>query len=266
MAKLDGNLGFTGSLGNISAYKKIGTEGIVLRSKGGPSGNKVKHHPAFVNTRRNNNEFGGASSAAKAIRDAFYPVKHMSGSSVGNINKFTGALAKLDTINPWGRRAVRFSENRPLLEGFNLNKNLSLSSILRQPVNASINRNAGSASLMIPALVPGINFKLPPDYKLYRFVAMLTVIADLEHALPVQPWYRPMAPVTYPTQTYITDWFAAKEKLPEKQVDLQLTNFTGLPNCQTLLLGLGIEFGLPISNRLVETIAKTGAAIILAAG
>jgi hypothetical protein len=158
------------------------------------------------------------------------------------------------------------SENRPLLEGFNLNKFLSLGSIVRQPVTADIDRNAGSASVLIPALVPGINFKLPPDFKLYRFVVMLTVIPDFEHSLPVQPWYQPVAPVTYPTEVYTTDWFAAKEQLPQQQLGLQLKNFAGLPACHSLLLALGVEFGLPISNRLVQTIPKNGAVVILAAG
>ena len=69
MAKLTGNLGFTDTLGNISAYKSRNSEGTIVRTKGGPSGKKVKHDPAFENTRRNNHEFGGASSAAKALRD-----------------------------------------------------------------------------------------------------------------------------------------------------------------------------------------------------
>jgi hypothetical protein len=47
MAKLDGNFGFTGTLGKLSAYKKKGTEGIVLRTKGGPSRDQVKHAAAF---------------------------------------------------------------------------------------------------------------------------------------------------------------------------------------------------------------------------
>jgi len=175
-------------------------------------------------------------------------------------------LAKLDTVNPWGKRAVHFSEHRPLLEGFNLNKFLSLNSMVLQPLTGTIYRNTGSASLLIPALVPNINFKLPPDYKLYRFIVMLTIIPDFEHSSPVEPFYRPLEPVTYPTEVYTTDWFAAKEKLPEMQVDLQLKNFTGLPDCQTLVLALAIEFGLPISNRLVETIPKNGAVAILAAG
>jgi hypothetical protein len=266
MAKLEGNLGFTGSLGQLTAYKREGTDGVVLREKGGPTPDQVKNDPAFENTRRNNDEFGGASTAVKALRNALYPVKHISGSSVGHINKFTRVLANLDTENTWGKRAVLFSQNRPLLEGFNLNKFLPVSSILRQPLTAGINRQTGSASLLLPALLPGINYKLPADHKLYRFQVMLGVIPDFEHSLPVKPWYQPVAPVTYTTETVTTNWFAAKEKIPEMQVDLQLKNFTGLPDCHSLVLGLGIEFGLPISNLLVETIPKKGAAMILAVG
>ena len=82
MARLTGNFDFTGKLGNISAYKINGTGKTVLRTKGGASKHKIKHHPAFINTRRNNAEFGGAS---------------------------------MNTLSEWGRRAVRFSETRQVL-------------------------------------------------------------------------------------------------------------------------------------------------------
>lgn len=265
MAKLTGDLGFTGTLGNISAYKSRNSEGTIVRTKGGPSGKKVKHDPAFENTRRNNHEFGGASSAAKALRDGLSIVKHISAGSVGHINKFTRALADLDSVSAWGKRAVRFSETRQYLEGFNLNKNLLLSSILRQPVDGHIDRSTGNAKLQLPALVTAINFKVPGQYKLYRFVVMLAVIPDFEHSLPAEPYYKPVKPVTYPTEVCTTHWYAAKEQVNIQEFNLQLKNYSGLPDCHSLVLALGIEFGEPLSNRLVQTIAKTGALQVIAA-
>ena len=264
MAKLTGDLGFTGSLGNISAFKSSIAEGIVLRRKGGPSSDKVKHHRAFENTRRNNGEFGGASSAAKALRDALFAVKYISGGSVGHINKFTRALANMDTASTWGKRAVRFSETRQYLEGFNLNKNMLLSSILRQPVTGHIDRATGQANLQLPALVAGINFKVPGQYKLYRFTVLLTVISDFEYRPATEPFFRPVQPVTYATQLVSSDWYAAKERVNIQDFNLQLKNYTGLPDCHSLVLALAIEFGEPLSNRLVQNISKTGAVQILA--
>ena len=101
-------------------------------------------------------------------------------------------------------------------------------------------------------------------YKLFHFVVLLTVIPDLEHSSPVEPFYRPVQPVTYPTECCYSDWYAASEKMNIQDFNLQLKNFTGLPDCHSLLLALAIEFGEPLSNRLVQTIQKTGAVQILA--
>jgi hypothetical protein len=266
MARLTGDLGFTGSLGNISAYKTSSTDGITLRTKGGPSKDQIMYDPVFENTRRNNDEFGGASCAAKTLRNALYPVKHISGSSVGNICKFARALSDMDTVSLFGKRAVRFSETRQFLEGFNLNKNLLVSSMIRQPITGQIDRSTGTASLQLPALVPGINFKVPPVYKLYHFVVLLTVIPDLEHSLPVKPFYQPVQQVTYPTETCYSQWYAANERVAIQQFNMQLANYSGLPDCQSMVLALAIEFGDPLSNQLIETIQKKGAVVILATG
>ncbi len=265
MARLTGDLGFTGKLGNISAYRSKATGGIVLRTKGGPSAKQVKKGAAFENTRFNNREFGGASTAAKALRDALYPVKHISAGSVGHINKFTRALADMDGINEWGQRAVRFSETRQYLEGFELNKNLLLSTVLRQPLTGNIDRAGGHASLQLPALVTGVNFKAPGQFKLYRFTALLAVIADFEYSGAGGAEYRPVAPVTYAPDHISSDWYVAKEPVAAREIQLQLKNYTGLPDCHSLVLALAIEFGEPLSNRLIQVIPKAGALQIITA-
>jgi hypothetical protein len=226
----------------------------------------IKYGRNFQNTRYNNDEFGGAASAGKALRDAFGRVHHISGGSIGSTNTFTRKLADEDKVNELGKRAAHFSKTRQFLRGFNLNKDTQLNSILRQQVNSTVSRDNGTATVIIPAVIPGINLKVPPDYKMYRFVIMLAVVPDFVHISRVKPYYRPVKPVTYHSKDHTTGWFAAKEKVPEQHFDLQLDNFTGLEDCHSLVLCLAIEFGLPMSSQLVETIRKSGAAEILAAG
>jgi hypothetical protein len=71
MAGQEPGLDFTGSLHNISAYKRRDMDTIIIRSKGGPSKRMIKSHPSFDLTRRNNKEFGGRSTASKLIRGFF---------------------------------------------------------------------------------------------------------------------------------------------------------------------------------------------------
>src|SRR6476661_10335713 len=73
MAKLISGLSFTGTLSNMSAYKMRGHDGIILRTKGGPSKQNIKDWPSFLVTRCNNMEFGGRSIAASWIMSRMHP-------------------------------------------------------------------------------------------------------------------------------------------------------------------------------------------------
>ncbi len=77
MASLKGNIAFTGSLGNLSAYTRKGSKNIFLRTKGAASGKAIKTAPEFVNTRRVMSEFGDCSTAAKNIKLAMSGVTHL---------------------------------------------------------------------------------------------------------------------------------------------------------------------------------------------
>ncbi len=75
MAKLASNLSFTGSLGNLSAYKMRGVEGTVVRIKGGATKKKIKEPPVFERTRELNAEFGGRATGSKWMMQAMWPQK-----------------------------------------------------------------------------------------------------------------------------------------------------------------------------------------------
>src|SRR5258705_12505726 len=77
MAKQETGLGFTGSLHNISAYKRRDMDNIICL-KGGPSKRMSKSKPSLDLTRGNNKEFGGRSTASKWIMRILYPLKPLS--------------------------------------------------------------------------------------------------------------------------------------------------------------------------------------------
>lgn len=264
MSHLTGTIQFTGSLGNLSAYKLKGSDKIIIRTKGGPSKHRIKNDPSFAFTRRHNDEFGGASTTSAIIRRAQHGIKHIAEPGIaGKLSSLVYAITKLDTTNAHGERAACFSRHRQLLEGFDLNGLLLFNTVVRPPLSCSISRDSGSATLLIPALFPGIHLQVPPQYLLFRFVAVLGVIPDMVFALPK---YRPAVAVRYFPETLCTNWFPAKEPFPEQTLALQLKNFTTLHNSHSLLLSLGMEFGYPVNNNLVKPIPKAGCAAIIATG
>jgi hypothetical protein len=75
MAGQEPGFGFTGSLHNISAYKRRDMDTIIIGSKGGPSKKMIKSYSSFELTRKNNKEFGGRSTASKWIMRVLHPLK-----------------------------------------------------------------------------------------------------------------------------------------------------------------------------------------------
>ena len=170
MSKLEGNILFTGSMGNLSAYKRRGSDKIILRTKGGASKDKIKNDPAFALTRKYNSEFGGCSKAAAFVRKAIIGLWHMADpDSTGQLNALAHTIQKLDTIHAAGERAIRFSQYRYLLDGFNMTSQLHFNTVIRHPVSVSVLRTNGSARLELPGLLPGVNFYTAPQYHIGRY-------------------------------------------------------------------------------------------------
>jgi hypothetical protein len=57
MAILKNGLQFTGSVGNLSAYTRRGSDKVIIRTKGGASRDKIKKSPNFKRTRESNSDF-----------------------------------------------------------------------------------------------------------------------------------------------------------------------------------------------------------------
>ena len=62
----------TGSIGKFSFYTRKGSSGILVRTKGGASKEKIASDPNFANLRKSNKEFGGCAKMSKQMRMAFY--------------------------------------------------------------------------------------------------------------------------------------------------------------------------------------------------
>lgn len=71
MARLEGLIKFNGALGELVAYQFNGK--WVVRRKSSLDKKRVKSDPAFQNTRMASQEFGGASTIGKFLRDRWHP-------------------------------------------------------------------------------------------------------------------------------------------------------------------------------------------------
>lgn len=72
MARLEGIIKFSGALGELVAYQRKGK--WVVRRKTSLDKKRVKTDPAFKNSRKASQEFGGAATIGKYLRNKWHPI------------------------------------------------------------------------------------------------------------------------------------------------------------------------------------------------
>lgn len=246
MAKLEGNILFTGTLNNLSAYKMRGSDKIILRRKGGPTKKQVKHSPNFENTRRNNKEFGGRAMAAACIKHCLHPFGFLADHNItAPLNALLRAIQKMDTTSGWGKRHVLLTKHPRLLEGFSLNRRYLFETIVRTPVICSLQKE--QAIIDLPALLPGINFMSPGKYAFYRFIATAGWVPDIyynEHG------YSSKVRQKYAPEILMTDWLPVNAQAPANTISLPALPKNKPADCSTVI-GLGIAFGQTYGDSIV---------------
>lgn len=258
MPVLAGDMQFTGTMGGLSAYRMKGTDKIIIRRKGGPERNKLKTHGNYALTRQYNQEWKACILAGQQLVHAIHPLKHLNDHSYfGALTGLLKSIQKDDTIHPLGQRSILLSQYAYKLEGFSLNKYNSFESIVRHPLQYETDRHNGTAWVQLPELVPGINLGNPMKQPLYRMVVSLGAVADI-HYHPTRNRYEPVTDTIIHPVTASTDWCSYKQTTPATLLTLAL-NTLPVPPHMSMVLAVGIEFGVPVSNTEIRPVKYAGA-------
>lgn len=264
MAQLTNGIQFIGSLGELSGYTRSGSQKSFIRAKGGASKEKMKTDPALELTRQNASEFGGCGKAAGSVRQALAPVSHLKAPGFNinpTITRMTKAIQLLDEEGERGKRSIRFSRYKELLEGFNLHPQSPLNNVLTTQIICSIDRDAGVARISIPQLYSGINLLLPWPEQAFRFIIHVGVVPDMEYGSlgyqSVSLSKLPYAPTVY------TAWQFVNKVYDGADFTIAIQNREALLPNHTILLSAGIEMGVAISDNFIMPVKKKGCARIL---
>jgi hypothetical protein len=234
MAKLQGDLLITGSLGTLSAYRMKGVDEIIVRTKGGPSAEKIRRSPRFQNTRKNNTEFGICAKAASCVRNALRPLWLVADHNITPVlNGMCKKIQLLDTQHEWGKRQVLFSRHSYLLEGFNFNRRASFDSVLHSAIRYNADINTCTTEVSAPALLPGVNLFLPGQFSFYRLVFTLAVLHDASlHKAPAVP------------VSACSEWVHATARAEAQVYTLRCGQSRKLIQGTSLLIGAGIQLSV----------------------
>lgn len=262
MAKLNGIHIYTGPVGDASAYRMRGHDQIILRNKGGASRERIRQHPNFELTRRNNEEWKACILTARILMVALHRIRPLADYNYsGNLNALCKSIQLLDSTHEKGRRSVLLSQGYYKLEGFSFCKDHLFESLLRHPLQISLDKGAGTAIVDLPLIEPGINLRNPKQQPLYRFVFVLAAVADVVYN-EERNMYMPLVEKLPGAQTVCTEWNSWKQKSAAQMLSLVLNNWTNPAGC-TLVLAAGIEFGVPLSNTEVQLVKYAGTAKIM---
>jgi hypothetical protein len=268
MATLKKNLlDITGSVGEISIYRRRGIEKTIVRQKGGPSADQIKYSPKFTLLRHHQDEFKGFALACKHLRLTFHQLRALScGFNVsGPLNKRLKMIQKLDTFSALGTRNVLLSQFPDLLRGFPLNKTNVFDAVVCASLSWSLDRATRSARVHIPALIQGVNFHPQHDQPLFSFVISLGLAPDFIYDHGRKEY---MPPAWYGSnngsgaRAATTPWHITPKGCPASTLEIQLDR-TPADEAYTLVLAIGIRFGIPYGDKIVEEVKYTGAAKIL---
>lgn len=245
MAKIAGNLTFPGVPGFFTAYKQKGSENVSIRRKTGPTSEKIKYDSTYDLPRAHGKEFGGRSTMSGYIRKQWSRMgRRLADQDLAGrmINLLISAQLADSENHAIGQRSILLSKNPRILEGLNINRHIPLDTIIRNPVNCTINREALTARVDIPALIPGVNLFVPIKYTAFSLFPVFSIVPDF-HFRERSKYIHEEG---YSTQM-IDDqnkcpWFSSRAGMPATIIDLKI-NLLPPDTNYSLMIVMGMLFG-----------------------
>lgn len=264
MAVLTSDIMFTGPLGNLSAYRMKGSDKIILRKKGGATKEKIRTSPKCEGIRKVNMEFGGRSQVTRLLRLAMHYVVPLADFNfTGHLHKILRPIQVMDPHSPPGKRNVHLTRSPGLLDGFSLNKFHTLDSVVRTPLTYSLDKGIRSATVTIPALMPGINFFPHPYHPMYSFVVVLGIVPDLDYVDEARRYKADEEYFVFRPTAMESNWAHVKTRTDAFTLEVSTANVPPDAN-HTLILSVGIRYGTPDGDGKIQQVERAGSAKILA--
>lgn len=275
----------TGSLKNLSFYTRKGSDAIFVRTKGGASKEKIKRNPEFEGLRRVNREFGGCSAMSKQIRQSFGELSHVADYNLSSaLNSLMKSIQKTDEQHETGSRSIRLSAFRYTLAGFDFGRKTRFSSLLRVPLNFTIDREQQTATVLIPAFACSFGLNMNTEFMkgavnsgTFRFTAALGIVTDMQLNISGTAYEPVHDKLGHGVLIRSTPWFSTQGSVQEQQIKLELIReYTAaadphiappfvpeFTDADSLVLTIAVEFGTPDAFGNTVPIRGAGGGMVL---
>lgn len=261
MARLQGPLKFTGSIGNLTFYQPKNSDQTIVKEKTGTSRKRSKNDRRFQRSDQMAAEWDGCVTTFKWLHRLLKPLDSTADYNYsGPLQGLMKAIQKLDTEGVYSQRSVRLSRYPRLLEGFSLSRQTAFDNLLRTPLVCSVQKEVLNARVVIPEIITTLNFLPRTPHPYFRTVASLGVVPDVQYT----PYgYVPDLPVgNHLPHVVSTEWVAVKKGSSETVLELQLP-YTVDYTSFSLVLAVGLSFGTPDILGNIKPVKYCGSGRIL---
>lgn len=224
MAKQEGPLKLTGTIGNLTFFKN--EFGYLAKHKGGPTRDQVLKSEQFENTRDNAADFKSAIEAGVLVRRVVRPLlKPVTSSQLnGRMNRVMLKIIQSDKVHPRGQKVINNSALSKLA-GFEFSYKHSLPSRLRASYDTLVDSRKGALQVTVASFVPKRAIKAPKGATHFKIVSLAGAIDFEKNKYKTNSNYTPLQELN-------------NKKLPAICWQYQLAAQPG----QWLLLAIGIVF------------------------
>ena len=148
------------------------------------------------------------------------------------------------------------------MEGYDLNQNNPITTILRVSPLADLNRETLSATVSLPRINTSTNLQNIRKLPYFRLIISLGTVSDMMYNEDgILYKYQPINNVlNVICKSTLSDWHSTKDVLPAHVLSVQLkeTAIPLLTDDVTVLLSTGIEFGNVVFGGVIESVKHAG--------
>jgi hypothetical protein len=249
MAKQNSVLKVKGNLDGVSYYER-GNKLLARRAKG-PSKQTIKTNPAFIRTRENMSEFGGAIAAGKSFRQAFpAALKSMADGRLSNrLTSLFKQMGNRDIISIRGKRSMLLSENRESMDKFEFNIKTRFTSVCTPAYNATVNANKNEGTIKIAAFDPSQHAVFPPGTDYCRLVQAIGVFSNHKFNEENGKYFPVNETINGMGAMAVTEMLSMDAQPVDILLNVTLPDSPVLDAESSLIQCLGIEFYKRIGNK-----------------
>lgn len=246
MAIVKGPFQVTGSVGELSFYTRRGSDKVIMRTKGGASGDKIKRLPQYAGFRNQQKEWSGVTKCASGIRLAFGGLHRIADYNLtAPLNSMVNKMQKADTTAEKGKRPVCLSGYKQALDGFNFNRNQPFNSACGVSVSFEMNRAELKAMVNIPRINTAIDLVNLQRLPYFRLLVAVGTVSDMIYNDVLSDYLPAVEGLHGASATVSSVWFAANAIVEEQQLVVSMTDkqIARLTDSVSVVLSIAVEFG-----------------------